>query len=201
MAEEPKAKECRKCRRGLPLSAFARDKNRCDGLQVWCRECVAGYSATRYRRRREAEGKTVREKVDVPEGHKLCRACGEVKPHSEWHRKRSAPDGLATRCKACRAVLLRQDHLKRKYGLTEAQRDAMIAAQYGLCAICLAAPPVHVDHCHNTGRVRGVLCFNCNSAIGKLRDDPEAARRAAAYLEGNLWKPTLVAPGVYQLPS
>ncbi|MFG2956956.1 endonuclease domain-containing protein [Streptomyces sp. NPDC048291] len=77
----------------------------------------------------------------------------------------------------------------------------MVASQYGICAICLSAPPVHVDHCHKTGRVRGVLCFNCNSAIGKLRDDPDAARRAAAYPEGNLWKPTLVAPGVYQLPS
>ncbi|MER7835857.1 endonuclease VII domain-containing protein [Streptomyces sp. NPDC096040] len=77
----------------------------------------------------------------------------------------------------------------------------MIAAQRGLCVICLDAPPVHVDHCRKTGRVRGVLCFNCNSAIGKLRDKPDVARRAAAYLEGNAWKPTLVAPGVYQLPS
>lgn len=77
----------------------------------------------------------------------------------------------------------------------------MIASQYGLCAICLAARPAHVDHCHNTGRVRGVLCFNCNSGLGLLRDDPAAVRRAAAYLEGNSWKPILVAPGVYQLPS
>ncbi|WP_434976453.1 endonuclease VII domain-containing protein [Streptomyces puniciscabiei] len=201
MAEEPNAKACRKCGRDLPLAAFARDRNRRDGLQVHCRECVAEYSAAYYRRRRESMGKTVRAKVDVPEGHKLCRACGQVKPHSEWHRKHSAPDGLASRCKECRAVQLRQDHLKRKYGLTEAERDAMIAAQRGLCAIFLAAPPMHVDHCHKTGRVRGVLCFNCNSGLGLLRDDPEVVRRAAAYLEGNLWKPTLVAPGVYQLPS
>lgn len=67
--------------------------------------------------------------------------------------------------------------------------------------ICLAAPAVHVDHCHKTGRVRGVLCFNCNSAIGKLGDDPDVVRRAVAYLEGKKWKPILVAPGVYQLPS
>lgn len=201
MAEEPNARQCRSCERDLPLAAFARNKDRPDGLQVWCRECVAQYSAARYRRRREAEGKTVCEKVDVPEGHKLCRACGEVKPHSEWHRKRSAPDGLASRCKACRAVLLRQDHLKRKYGLTEAQRDELIAAQGGVCCICLSAPATHVDHCHNTGRVRGVLCFNCNSGLGLLRDDPDAMYRAADYLEGNAWKPTLVAPGVYQLPS
>ncbi|WP_427925502.1 endonuclease domain-containing protein [Streptomyces sp. cg40] len=66
---------------------------------------------------------------------------------------------------------------------------------------CRNASAVHVDHCHETGRVRCVLCFNCNSAIGKLGDDPDAVRRAAAYLEGSSWKPTLVAPGVYQLPS
>ncbi|MFD9033392.1 endonuclease domain-containing protein [Streptomyces sp. NPDC059567] len=64
-----------------------------------------------------------------------------------------------------------------------------------------AAPEVHVDHRHKTGRVRGVLCFNCNSAIGKLGDDPDTLRRANSSLEGHAWKPTLVAPGVYQLPS
>ncbi|MEU6196146.1 endonuclease VII domain-containing protein [Streptomyces sp. NPDC047061] len=201
MADELNARVCRKCRRDLPLAAFARNGKRPDGLQAWCRECVAEYGAAHYRRRREAEEKTVREKVDVPEGHKLCRTCGAVKPHTEWHRNATASDGLSTSCKACRATKGRADHLKRNYGLTEAERDAMVASQYGICAICLSAPPVHVDHCHKTGRVRGVLCFNCNSAIGKLRDDPDAARRAAAYLEGNLWKPTLVAPGVYQLPS
>ncbi|MFJ6659108.1 endonuclease VII domain-containing protein [Streptomyces sp. NPDC091377] len=201
VAEEPSAKPCRKCGRELPLAAFARDRNRRDGLQVDCRECVAEYGATHYRRRRAALGKTVREKVHVPEGHKFCRSCGEIKPHSEWHRNATASDGLSTRCKACRAVRGRQDHLKRSYGLTEAERDAMVASQMGLCVICLKAPPIHVDHCHKTGKVRGVLCFNCNSAIGKLGDDPDAVRRAAAYLEGNSWKPTLVARGVYQLPS
>ncbi|MEU0149297.1 endonuclease domain-containing protein [Streptomyces sp. NPDC006288] len=44
----------------------------------------------------------------------------------------------------------------------------MISSQSGVCTVCLAAPAVHVDHCHKTGKVRGVLCFNCNSAIGKL---------------------------------
>ncbi|WP_256668811.1 endonuclease domain-containing protein [Streptomyces fulvorobeus] len=68
-------------------------------------------------------------------------------------------------------------------------------------AICPAAPAIHVDHSHGTGRVRGVPCFNRDPAIGKSGDDPDTLRRAIAYLEGNAWKPTLVAPGVYQLPS
>ncbi|WP_255952940.1 endonuclease VII domain-containing protein [Streptomyces odontomachi] len=90
--------------------------------------------------------------------------------------------------------------LTRQHGVTEAEGDETPQSGRG-CVICLAAPAVHVDHCHKTGRVRGVLCFNCNSAIGKLGDDPDVVRRAVAYLEGKKWKPILVAPGVYQLPS
>jgi hypothetical protein len=168
-----------------------------DGLQAYCRECSAEY----YRQRQEAKGRTVRQKVPVPPGHKHCRGCNEVKPHREWHRKNSAADGLASRCKACKAGAGPAGHLRRKYGITEATRDEMIASQAGVCCICLAAPATQVDHCHETGRVRGVLCFNCNSGLGLLRDDPEAMYRAADYLEGNAWKPTLVAPGVYRLPS
>ncbi|MFF5362342.1 endonuclease VII domain-containing protein [Streptomyces scabiei] len=194
-------KRCSGCRRVLSVTAFAKDKNRSDGLQVRCRECVAEYGAAHYRRRREVMGKPVREKADVPAGHKLCRTCGEVKPHREWHRKSSASDGLSTRCKACRAVQGRQGHPKRQYGITEAERDGLIASQGGVCCICLAALPVHVDHCHETGRVRGVLCFSCNAALGQFKDRPDVMRRAATYVEGNAWKPTLVAPGVYQLPS
>jgi hypothetical protein len=173
VAGGPHEKRCSGCERHLPVTACARDKNRSDGLQVRCRECVAKYSAAHYRRRREAMGKPVREKVDVPAGHKLCRTCGEVK----------------------------QGHLKRHYGLTEAERDGLIASQGGVCCICLSAPAAHVDHCHNTGRVRDVLCFSCNAALGQFKDRPDVIRRAAAYVEGIAWKPTLVAPGVYQLPS
>ncbi|MEU9412560.1 endonuclease VII domain-containing protein [Streptomyces sp. NPDC048281] len=201
MAEEPNAKHCRKCERDLPPAAFARDKNRCDGLQVYCRECVAAYGAAHYRRRREAIGKTVRERVDVPAGHKRCPQCEVVKPHSEWERNKTSSDGWASYCRACRAERNRVSYFKRKYGLTEVERAALVASQQGVCCICLSAPAAHVDHCHETGRVRGVLCFSCNAALGQFKDQPEVIRRAAAYVEGNLWKPTLVAPGVYQLPS
>ncbi|MFD6888329.1 endonuclease VII domain-containing protein [Streptomyces sp. NPDC059957] len=194
-------KWCRGCARDIPLSGFASDRNRSDGLQPRCRECVAAYGAEHYRRRQAAKGKVVKEHVEVPAGHKLCRLCGVVKPHSEWHKNASASDGLSTRCKTCRAVLGRAGHLKRAYGLTEAERDEMIAAQGGVCVICQEAPAEHVDHDHQTGKVRGVLCFGCNAGIGQLKDRPDVLRRAAAYVEGNLWNPTLVAQGVYRQPS
>ncbi|AZP23192.1 endonuclease VII domain-containing protein [Streptomyces aquilus] len=190
-------KRCARCGELKPRAAFASKRANLDGLQHRCRECAAEAD----RKRQEAMGRTVPARGAVLEGFKHCQGCGVSKPHSDWHRKASAPDGLASRCKACRAERGRRDHLKRRYGMTEAERDEMVASQMGLCVICLKAPAVHVDHCHKTGRVRGVLCFNCNSAIGKLGDDPDAVRRAAAYLEGIAWKPTLVAPGVYQLPS
>ncbi|MFI2781784.1 endonuclease domain-containing protein [Streptomyces sp. ALB3] len=58
----------------------------------------------------------------------------------------------------------------------------------------------HVDHRHRAGRVRGVV-LQLQSGHRQVGDDPDSVRRAIAYLEGNAWKPTLVAPGVYQLPS
>lgn len=183
--------------RELPREAFASDKSMRDGLQAYCREC----STEHYRQRREVKGKVVREKAEVSPGREHCRRCGETKPHSQQGRNRTASDGLSTRCRACRAEEGRVGHVKRKYGMTEAGRAESVVSQMGICPICLSARPDHVDHDHATGRVRGVLCFTCDSALGKLRGQPDAIRRAADYVEGIVWKPTLVAPGAYRLPS
>ncbi|MFC8127319.1 endonuclease domain-containing protein [Streptomyces sp. NPDC057302] len=93
-------------------------------------------------------------------------------------------------------------------GLVEARRgrtrrasDDLATLSIGPEPISVNAPAVHVDHRHEAGRVPGVRCFNCNSAVGKLGDDPDTPRRAVTYPEGNAWKPTLVAPGVCRLPS
>jgi hypothetical protein len=192
-------KRCSRCNEWLPREAFGCHGGRPDGLQDYCRPCAREY-AKQWDRRKRQERRELKRPA-VPPGHKYCRRCREIKPHSEWDRNCRASDSLSTRCKACRTIEGRAGHLKRKYGITEAERDEMIASQMGVCPICLSAPAAHVDHCHTTGRVRGVLCFNCNSALGKLRDDTDAMRRATAYLEGKVWKPTLVAPGVYRLPS
>jgi hypothetical protein len=86
-------------------------------------------------------------------------------------------------CKECRKLQSRADHLKRQYDLTEHEVEAMRDAQGGVCAICRTAPAVHVDHDHATGKVRGMLCFSCNAALGHFKDEPAVLRRAARYLE------------------
>lgn len=79
-------------------------------------------------------------------------------------------------------------HIQRTYGITSEEYDALYEAQGGVCAICQRAKGtgrrrLAVDHCHKTGEVRGLLCKTDNVYLGRLRDDPEAFRRAAAYLE------------------
>ena len=74
-------------------------------------------------------------------------------------------------------------HIKRNYGLTRQELDALVEAQGGLCAICEINPAVHVDHHHVTGKIRGVLCFTCNVALGQLKDDVGLFRKTIEYLE------------------
>ncbi|MGV9270801.1 endonuclease VII domain-containing protein [Kitasatospora sp. NPDC003701] len=143
----------------------------------------------------------MRQRVAVPEGHKRCPRCEEIGPHAEWGRNRTSAGGCNAYCKPCRKVEGRRRYFAKTHGLTEADLQAVLAEQHGLRVICPAKRAEHVDHDHETGRVRGVLRFACNAALGQMKDRPDALRRAADYLEGIVWKPTLVAPGVYRLPS
>jgi hypothetical protein len=77
--------------------------------------------------------------------------------------------------------------LKSKYGITSDDRDAMLASQEFRCAICKDDAPGghgtwHVDHCHDTGAVRGLLCTRCNMGLGQFRDNTEFLSNAIAYL-------------------
>jgi dCMP deaminase len=95
----------------------------------------------------------------------------------------------------------RKRRLKHRYGLTLEDFDRMLDAQGGVCAICKKCDPkktksrefanLVVDHDHVTGETRGLLCHNCNRAIGQLEDNPYILQRAAAYLtkyrERNTW--------------
>lgn len=82
----------------------------------------------------------------------------------------------------------KKSRLKTTYGLTLEDFDELLSAQGGRCAICRTDTPggkgrFHVDHCHSTGRIRGLLCCNCNRGIGALKDESALLHKAISYLE------------------
>lgn len=90
--------------------------------------------------------------------------------------------------------------LKRRFGIGLAEFDALLLRQVGRCGICdLELDPSshlrmpHVDHCHATGVVRGILCGACNRALGLFGDDAPRLANAAAYIRGHLW-PSITPP-------
>ncbi|MFD6564240.1 endonuclease VII domain-containing protein [Micromonospora profundi] len=154
----------------------------------------------------------VRQGRVVPEGHKHCPACGEVKPLDAFPRNRADTSGYATYCKPCHNTRTRETkqrlyggtreyHLRRRYGVGEKEFQELLAEQGGVCAICERPDPEHLDHDHRTGWVRGILCFNCNGGLGQFRDSPMRLARAITYLRGTTWQRALIHPGVYQMCS
>jgi hypothetical protein len=87
--------------------------------------------------------------------------------------------------------LWRESNYRRTYGLSAEDRDTILADP---CMICGGVATV-IDHCHESGVVRGGLCNGCNSALGHMKDDPERMRAAAAYIEAFRDDSSTVCPG------
>jgi len=108
-----------------------------------------------------------------------CTKCGEHKPEPEFYKK-DRNGRRDTTCKACRIISQRE----RTLGVTQEDYLSMFTKQRGRCGICdqrlysKRYKAFAVDHCHTTGRIRGLLCTRCNTAIGLLKDDPIALQRA-----------------------
>lgn len=81
----------------------------------------------------------------------------------------------------------KQRHLKTRYGITFGEKQDMLLAQGNACAICEVDTPGkkgwHTDHCHKTKKVRGIICYSCNTGLGAFKDNPTWLRAAANYLE------------------
>lgn len=135
---------------------------------------------------------------------KFCRKCEIWLPlHQFYEDKRPGREGKRySPCKTCRYVKIKQNYnanrkkrlayarnywLQDQYGLTSEQYEELWRRQEGRCALCGTHDDVldkrlFVDHCHDTGKIRGLLCPPCNSALGVLGDTPEAFERVLIYL-------------------
>lgn len=117
--------------------------------------------------------------LDFYKGQTCCKTCSKA-ASKKW--KQNNQDKV------------KDYHLDNGYGIKIEEYNSMLAAQNGACKICLKPESsldsrsklpkkLAVDHCHKTGKVRGLLCYNCNRGIGLLKDDYDIVQRAAEYLK------------------
>lgn len=149
-------KTCTKCSILKPLDEFKKDNRRLDGLSSHCKVCCTE--------------RNMKWRKEHPEKfNAIAKSWKERNP--EKHKSNN-----------------RNSTLKRNYGIDSATYDGMFLSQTGCCKICKIAQSeltkaLAVDHCHLTGKVRGLLCSDCNTAIGLLKDDPKLTNAATEYLK------------------
>lgn len=139
---------------------------------------------------------------------RTCTSCGQIKPWEEFPPRAAGRNGRNSRCRACIAAKKRSHrranleavrarerayerssgrHTRRRYGIDPEAWEAQIARQGGRCAVpaCNRLPKRRLvgDHCHTTGRFRGIICDNCNVAMGLTGDSPALLRALAEWIE------------------
>lgn len=136
---------------------------------------------------------------------KVCSKCGTEKPLSSFSVRKGLKSGLRSQCKECDLEYNRNfyhkmsDEKKKKRNrqisltrrkITQEEYDFMYAKQKGCCAICgkhesnVLRNRLNIDHCHSTGKIRGLLCHHCNAALGHLEDSIDNLTTAISYLKG-----------------
>ena len=119
-----------------------------------------------------------------------CKSCGSKYTKAWLARNREQERERAKTYYAKNRDRLRlvydRSRVIRKYGITPEQIEAMRVAQNGVCPICRKRPSRCVDHDHETGETRALLCTHCNTVLGLMQEQPEWLQRAAAYLK--IWK-------------
>ena len=138
---------------------------------------------------------------------KTCTVCKKELDLSHYHKSKLSKDGYGYRCKACDkrarekyreenteryAEVNRRKSLKHRYGITLEEYSTILHNQEGKCAICGTTENGvsgkrrdwnwSVDHCHDTGKVRGLLCNKCNRGLGLLGDNVTSLQKALDYL-------------------
>lgn len=156
-------KRCSSCKIEKPFSDFYPVANGVGGVRPKCKECS-----------RIAEKKKYGENAEF-RWSKLSKQAIKLQTDPEHKKKHMLSQ--------------RKWHLKKNYGMTIDDFSSMLASQGGGCAICGSKSGVFepktrmvVDHCHVTGKVRGILCDLCNTALGKFQDSAELLTSAIRYI-------------------
>ena len=171
-------KVCRKCQKAKDESEF-RDNPNHKSKRNDCRECERLVQAARYAANPEAFAAATRK---------------WSKTHPE-QRNATKRAWYANNKRKHKSTVL-----KSAYGITLAQYETLLDTQGGVCAICKTSTngncgrKLYVDHCHKTGKVRGLLCGRCNSILGFVDDSPDWLEKAKAYLIASVGAPVSTQP-------
>jgi hypothetical protein len=126
---------------------------------------------------------------------KVCNKCDKEKDFTEFHKSPRNKDGFKTTCKQCRSIenktvlkdRLKDKNLRANYDITLNEYNVILKNQKHKCKICGVQEKhcnrgLFVDHNHETGSVRALLCHHCNSGLGHFRDRQEFLLKAVDYL-------------------
>lgn len=165
-----KTKRCVCCGQWKPLSAYHKDKYRKDGLYCYCKLCSKRKSQT-YRQGLNSKQKSIK-RAQKYEYYLLNKEKCHIRSQ-QWAKKHP------NRCY--------EYYLKRHYNINYAEYLKLFRQQQGKCAICgrkrTLKRRLDVDHCHTKNKVRGLLCRQCNTALGLIDEDIKVARKLCRYLE------------------
>ena len=149
-------KLCPMCKLDLPLSSYQKAMGRKNNVQAYCRQCTNQKNREHY----SSDPKAI-----------------EKRRKREARRLEKDP------------MVKRRAELLRVYGITLEEWYEIYDSQNGVCAICKqeckTRKSLSVDHDHETGDIRGLLCNRCNRGLGLFRDDPEVLKNATRYLQSN----------------
>ena len=127
----------------------------------------------------------------------ICTRCKEDKHYLEFSKNKNSLIGRDYKCKKCRSREYsqylranRNSHLKRSFGISIEDYEMMLKDQNGVCATCLSPPKdsLRVDHDHNSGLIRGLLCHNCNVVLGLVKDDLTILGNLYEYIKNSKWQ-------------
>lgn len=157
------SKTCNKCNQLKEDSEFYVQKNSPDGLRYSCKVCSRTRGLNYY----------------YSNSDKFSERYKKMTSEQKIKRKVSSKIWYESNSDKVKA-----NHYKKKFGISLEEYNEMYSSQGGVCAICSLKEDkqLAVDHDHITGKVRGLLCFRCNSSIGKFEDSSELLRKAANYL-------------------
>lgn len=134
----------------------------------------------------------------IKQGKSWCPKCQNIQTISRFNKNKNTKFGIACYCKPCSknrnkrkydSEYHRSYNLKKNHNITSEEYNKMFVKQNKLCGICqkdltiLKKNNVHLDHCHKTGKIRGILCLNCNFGLGSFKDNEEFLEKAIQYLK------------------